>query len=37
VARIIRDEMKALDMNYPEVTDQRRAELQGYREQLLKD
>lgn len=37
VARIIRDEMKSLDMTYPEVTDQRRAEMQGYREQLLKD
>jgi len=37
VARIIRDEMKALDMNYPEITDQRRAELQEFRKQLLKD
>jgi len=37
VARIVRDELKSLDMSYPQVTDQRRAELQSYRDQLLKD
>jgi PPK2 family polyphosphate:nucleotide phosphotransferase len=37
VARIVRDELKSLDMTYPQVTDERRAELQRYREQLLQD
>jgi len=37
VAQAILDELKSLDMAYPEVDDERRAELQHYREQLLKD
>lgn len=37
VAQVILDEMKRLDMAYPQVSDERRAELQAYREQLLKD
>ncbi|MEN1729067.1 MAG: polyphosphate kinase 2 family protein [Pseudomonadota bacterium] len=37
VARTIRDELRRLDMRYPQVTDERRTALQGYREQLLKD
>jgi len=37
VARIVLDELQALDMAYPAVSEQRRAELQRFRERLLKD
>jgi len=37
VAQIVRDELKSMDMNYPQVTDDRRRELATYREQLRKD
>ncbi|MEE4330055.1 MAG: polyphosphate kinase 2 family protein [Wenzhouxiangella sp.] len=37
VARIVLDELRSLDMNYPQVTDQRRAELKRIREQLISD
>jgi PPK2 family polyphosphate:nucleotide phosphotransferase len=37
VAQVILDEMKQLDLAYPQVTDERRAELQAYREELLGD
>jgi PPK2 family polyphosphate:nucleotide phosphotransferase len=37
VAQAIIEALQSLDMHYPQVTDERRAELKGYREQLLKD
>lgn len=37
VAQIVLEQLKSLDMRYPEVSDQRREELQGYREKLLAD
>jgi len=35
VSRIIRDELESLEMSYPKVSDERRAEMQGFREMLL--
>ena len=35
VSNIIRQEMEALPMEYPQVSDERRAELQGYRDGLM--
>ncbi|YCM45102.1 polyphosphate kinase 2 family protein [Verrucomicrobiaceae bacterium 227] len=35
VAEVIRDEMKALNLSYPEVSDERRAELQAMRKTLV--
>lgn len=35
VSRIICDELESLEMNYPEVSDERRAEMQRFREMLL--
>lgn len=37
VAQTLLEEMHRLDLKYPQVTDERRAELQAYREQLLSD
>jgi PPK2 family polyphosphate:nucleotide phosphotransferase len=37
VAQTILEEMQSLDLKYPRVTDERRAELQAYRQQLLED
>jgi hypothetical protein len=37
VAQIVLEQLKSLDMRYPEVSDQRREELQRYREKLLGD
>lgn len=37
VAQIILDQLKSLDMEYPEVSDARRQELQKYRKRLLDD
>ncbi len=35
VAQIVLDEMKKLDLEYPQVSDERRVELAGYRKDLL--
>jgi len=35
VSRIICDELESLEMNYPEVSEERRAEMQRFREMLL--
>ncbi len=37
VAQIILQQLKSLDIKYPEVSDARRAELQQYRQRLLED
>ena len=37
VSQLILNEMRKLDMNYPIVTDERRAELQEIRKQLIED
>lgn len=37
VARIVLEQLQALNMSYPEVTAERRAELQRYRQRLLDD
>ena len=37
VAQIILDQLRSLDMNYPEVSEERRKELHGYHERLAKD
>lgn len=37
VSQIVLEELKSLDMHYPEVSDARRKELQMYRERLEKD
>jgi PPK2 family polyphosphate:nucleotide phosphotransferase len=37
VAQILLEQLRALDMEYPEVTDERREELQRYRKRLLSD
>jgi len=37
VSNIIRKEMESLDMEYPQVSDERRAELLEYRAGLLKE
>ena len=37
VAQIVLDQLKSLDMKYPEVSDQRREEMQRYRERLSAD
>ncbi len=37
VAQIVLEQLRMLDMNYPDVTAERREELQQYRKQLLED
>ena len=37
VAQVVLEELKSLDMHYPEVSDARRKELQRYRELLVND
>lgn len=37
VSEVIKKEMESMDMEYPEVSDERRAELQGYRAQLMEE